>query len=75
VSRTPKATLAAWRKPGERDEDGNRVLHWCAVKGDLDPNASSDETLCEQFITLRVGSKRGVPTCPECRAILRGGGK
>lgn len=35
-----------------------------------DPDACNDPTLCGYVVTLRGGSDRGMPDCPECLAIL-----
>ena len=45
---------------------------WCALPAgaELDPGACNDPTLCGYVVVLRGGSKRGVPDCPECLAIL-----
>jgi hypothetical protein len=41
---------------------------WCATKNNKKPDleAISDETECDHWISLRVGSDKCVPTCPEC---------
>ena len=45
---------------------------WCALRpgAELDPEAWNDPTLCGHVVTMRGGSKRGMPTCAECRALL-----
>ena len=67
--RTPRVRCVAWRpKLGAPRE-------WCAAKGTPDPDAWSDPTLCGHYVTLRIGTESRVPTCPECKQILRGEGK
>jgi len=46
---------------------------WCALPEGAkpDPEAINDPTLCGHVVTLRVGSKRGWPDCPDCLAVLR----
>lgn len=45
---------------------------WCALppEAEPDPEALNDATLCGFVVVLRGGSKRGMPTCPECLAKL-----
>jgi hypothetical protein len=45
---------------------------WCALPpgSEPDPEALNDPTLCGFVVTMRGGSKRGRPTCPECVAKL-----
>lgn len=45
---------------------------WCALPpgAEPDPDACNDPTLCGYVVTLRGGSKRGLPDCPECLARL-----
>lgn len=45
---------------------------WCALPpgAEPDPTGTNDPTLCGFVVTLRGGSKRGRPTCPECLAKL-----
>ena len=46
---------------------------WCALPpgAEPDPEAFNDPTLCGYVITMRGGSKRGMPDCPECLALLK----
>lgn len=43
---------------------------WCVLKGELDPDACQDATLCGFFIVFRWGDDVRVPTCPDCLAVL-----
>jgi len=45
---------------------------WCALPAgaEPDPDACNDPTLCGYVVTLRGGSNRGMPDCPECLAVL-----
>jgi hypothetical protein len=45
---------------------------WCALPPDVkpDPLAQNDQTLCGHVVVMRGGHKRGMPTCPECIAML-----
>jgi hypothetical protein len=47
---------------------------WCALAAgaDLDPDASSDPTLCGLYVTMRTGSGEGIPDCRDCLEILEG---
>jgi hypothetical protein len=45
--------------------DDERKIQYCGVQK-LDPQAWSDHTICDHYVTLRVDSKRGRPTCPDC---------
>lgn len=46
---------------------------WCALPpgAEPDPDACNDPTLCGYVVTPRGGSKRGMPDCPECLALLK----
>jgi hypothetical protein len=46
---------------------------WCALPPDAkpDPEAWNDRTLCGYVVLMRWGSKRGMPDCPECLALLK----
>lgn len=67
---------------GQADEaatqDGPWIVHhrdgWCALPpgAEPDPEALNDPTLCGHVITMRWGTKRGKPDCPECVALLGG---
>lgn len=48
-----------------------KTKEWCAVDGKPDPAALNDHTLCDRAVTMRVGTEKRVPTCPECMAELR----
>jgi hypothetical protein len=45
---------------------------WCALPPGAvpDPDAWNDPTLCGYVVTMRGGSRRGTPDCPECLAKL-----
>lgn len=46
---------------------------WCATQtGEAHPDDSTNsaKTLCGYFVVLPCGSKKRVPTCPECIAAL-----
>lgn len=45
---------------------------WCALKPGAkpDPKASSDQTACDYFVSLRIGLEQREPTCVECRKAL-----
>lgn len=45
---------------------------WCAVKPDrgLDPDATTDETVCDHIVIMRLGSRKRQPTCHECIVAL-----
>jgi hypothetical protein len=59
--RTPRKTCV---------QDRNSGL-WCAIKGEPDPEAWSDELACGWFMALRGHTEYRVPDCPECRQALR----
>lgn len=46
---------------------------WCALPpgAEPDPEAFNDPTLCGYVVTMRAGSDRGQPDCPDCLASLR----
>jgi hypothetical protein len=55
-----KAKCVAWK-------DDNGSVQWCAISGErYDQDATKDETLCEHYVIMRIGSETRVPTCPEC---------
>jgi hypothetical protein len=45
---------------------------WCATYGGRLPteDARSDRTRCGAYVIMRVGSKRRLPTCRECKAKM-----
>ena len=45
---------------------------WCALPpgAEADPEAWNDPTLCGYVVTMRGGSKRGRPDCPDCLRLL-----
>ncbi len=45
---------------------------WCALPPGAvpDPEALNDPTLCGYVVTMRGGSNRGIPDCPECLALM-----
>lgn len=55
-----------------KDQASGKVYS-CATKNNrpIDPRAISDETLCGSFVTLRMGNARGMPTCIDCRRIIK----
>lgn len=59
------ATVKSWCI---RSIDGT----WCATYRGTSPDkdAISDRTACGYYISLRVGSRMGVPTCPRCLAVI-----
>lgn len=56
--------------------DHLQIVHhengWCALPADADPDplGQNDPTLCGYVVVMRGGSKRGMPDCPECLALL-----
>jgi len=48
------------------------VIHFCATKDNKKPSedAVSDETECNHFVTLRIGSEKRIPTCPHCAVAV-----
>ena len=50
---------------------------WCALPpgAEPDPRALNDPTLCGYVVTMRGGSKQGLPDCPECVALLKAADK
>lgn len=46
---------------------------WCALPpgAEPDPEAWNDPTLCGHVVTMRGGSKRGLPDCPDCLAMTK----
>ena len=48
------------------------IIGWCALPlgAEPDPEAFNDPTLCGYVVTMRGGSNRGMPDCPQCLAIL-----
>jgi hypothetical protein len=49
---------------------------WCAAKTNRkwDESAFNVETLCDHFVVLPLGCKRGEPTCEDClRKLYRRG--
>ncbi len=53
----------------------NIVKHrtgWCATfrNSKPDPDAVSDRTACNHYVTLRGGSAVGIPDCVECKKVL-----
>ena len=62
--RTPRVMCVAWNQPRKSKE-------WCATIRALDSEAMHDSTLCGKVVILRIDSMRRVPTCPECKRILR----
>lgn len=44
---------------------------WCAIEGKPDPDAIEDATICGQFVVMRIGPERRMPTCAECRTKLK----
>lgn len=55
-----------------KDRETGRT-EWCATKRGRvpDESATSDETRCNHYVTLRIGSEQREPTCPECRKRMR----
>jgi hypothetical protein len=45
---------------------------WCALPPGAEPDlaALNDPTLCGYVVMMRGGSKRGMPDCPDCLAVL-----
>jgi hypothetical protein len=51
-----------------KDDKGRE--QWCAVDGELDPDALKDLTACGMAIILRTDDAERWPTCPECRKVI-----
>jgi hypothetical protein len=56
-----------WRDPSTGEKG------WCATYRGRKPSddAVSDQTACEMFVCMRIGSEKRAPTCPRCCEIAR----
>jgi hypothetical protein len=68
---TPRKMCVAWMPGNLRKPYNPDNLEWCAVDSKLDADAISDSTICGHVVILRVGSEYRIPTCPECKRILK----